>query len=175
MVAGRFNLSELGGNPEALRAHKVASQRQTRQDLERALARLRNGNPRRVKKGTPITAASVAEEAGIDRSTLYRYHEPILTEIRKVNETTQKKRLQAKQGELAESQTRTREYRKALEEVQAEMNAWARQNYMLAHKVQELEALILERDTSIAELQSQLREARKTVQIRPISKPGGDD
>ena len=46
---------DAAGNPEALRAHKEASQRQTRQELELALARLRNGNPRRVKRGAAIT------------------------------------------------------------------------------------------------------------------------
>lgn len=167
-------MSKLGGNPGALRTHKEASQRQTRKDLELALARLRNGNPRRVKKGTPITTASVAAEAGIDRSTLYRYHEPILTEIRKINENSQKKRLQAKQGELAESQARTREYREALKDALTEINAWARQNYLLSHKVQELEAMILERDRFIAELQSQPRGATKIMQFRPISNPECD-
>ncbi|MBI8451145.1 hypothetical protein JEZ57_30325, partial [Pseudomonas aeruginosa] len=94
---------DTAGNPEALRAHKEASQRQTRQELELALARLRNGNPRRVKRGTLVSAAAVAAEAGIDRSTLYRFHEPILTAIRKFNESTSKQQLETKQGELGEA------------------------------------------------------------------------
>lgn len=165
-------MSETSGNPEALRAHKEASLRKTRQDLELALARLRNGNPRRVKQGTPITAASVAEEAGVDRSTLYRYHEPILTEIRKLNDATPKKQLQAKRGELAETLAKAREYREALKEALAEMTAWARQNYALSHRVQELEELIRQRDTIIMELQEQLRESRRAVPLRSVPKPG---
>ncbi|MGP8710366.1 hypothetical protein, partial [Pseudomonas aeruginosa] len=117
---------DAAGNPEALRAHKEASQRQTRQELELALARLRNGNPRRVKRGAAISATTVAREAGIDRSTLYRFHEPILTAIRKFNETMPKQQLEAKQGELGEAQAKAREYREALEAARDEITAWAR-------------------------------------------------
>lgn len=163
-------MNEPRGNPKALKAHKEESQCQTRQDLELALTRLKNGNPQRVIKGSPITAASVAKEADIDRSTLYRFHEPILTAIRKLNDTTQKTRLQAKQGALEESITRMREYCRALEDAQAEMNSWARQNYVLSHRIQELEGLIRERDTIIAELRVQLQEARKAVPLKVISK-----
>lgn len=156
------------GNPEALKGHKEASQRQTREDLQLALARLRNGNPKRVKRGTPISAASVAEEAGVDRSTLYRYHEPILTEIRKLNDATPKKQLEAKRGELAETQAKVREYRGMVEELQAEMNAWARQNYALSHRVQELEDLIRQRDELIADLQARLKDAGKVTSLRAM-------
>jgi DNA repair exonuclease SbcCD ATPase subunit len=156
------------GNPEALKGHKEASQRQTREDLQLALARLRNGNPKRVKRGTPISAASVAEEASVDRSTLYRYHEPVLTEIRKLNDATPKKQLEAKRGELAGVQAKVREYRGMVEELQAEMNAWARQNYALSHRVHELEDLIRQRDELIGELQVRLKEAGKVTALRPV-------
>jgi len=161
-------MNKVSGNPKALRAHKEASLRQTRQDLELALKRLENNNPSRVKPGTPITASSVAEEAGIDRSTLYRYHDPILTEIRKLNNVTPKKQLQAKRGELAETLARMREYREALKESRAEMTVWARQNYALTHRVQELEELIRQRDTVIKELHGQLREAKKVVPFKAV-------
>ncbi|WP_370678462.1 TetR family transcriptional regulator [Comamonas sp. GB3 AK4-5] len=144
------------GNPEALKAHKEVSQRQTRQELELAFARLRNGNPRRVKRDTAINATAVATEAGIDRSTLYRFHEPILTAIRKFNEATSKQKLEAKQGELGEARTKAREYREALELARNEMAAWARQNYELAHHVQDLKATVKNQHKIISELQARL-------------------
>jgi len=156
------------GNPDALRAHKEASQKQTRKALELALSRLRNDNPRRVKRGIAITASAVAEEAGIDRSTLYRFHEPILSEIRKLNETTQKKRLEGKRTELSAAIDKLRECRTLLEEKQAEINAWARQNYALSHRMQELEGMIAERDNTIADLQARLHEAGKLVALKPV-------
>ncbi|MFU5948438.1 hypothetical protein ACM7P6_07840 [Pseudomonas aeruginosa] len=160
---------DTAGNPEALRAHKEASQRQTRQELELALARLRNGNPRRVKRGTAISATTVATEAGIDRSTLYRFHEPILTAIRKFNETTPRQQLEAKQGELGEARAKASEYREALQAAREEMTAWARQNYALTHRVQELEAILRQRDKLIADLQARLAEAGKSVSLRSVA------
>ncbi len=157
------------GNPEALKGYKNDSQRQTRQELELALARLRNGNPKRVKRGTPITATSVAQEADVNRTTLYRYHQPVLNEIQKHNDATPKQKLEAKRGELADAQAKAREYRLMAEDLQTEMNAWARQNYALAHRVQELDALIRERDKLIAEQQGKLREAGKVVTLWPAS------
>jgi len=151
------------GNADALRGHKEASVRQTREALEMALARLRNGNPKRVKRGTAITAASVAEEADVDRSTLYRYHEPILTEIRKLNDATPKKKLETKRGELAEATAKIREYRGMVEELQAELVSWARQNYALSHRAQELEDLLRQRDQLIEGLQVRLKDAGKVT------------
>ncbi|EIU5250134.1 TPA: hypothetical protein NH808_000100 [Pseudomonas aeruginosa] len=162
---------DTAGNPEALRAHKEALQRQTRQELELALARLRNGNPRRVKRGTLVSAAAVAAEAGIDRSTLYRFHEPILTAIRKFNETTSKQRLEAKQGELGEARAKAREYREALEAARDEITAWARQNYALTHRVQELEAILRQRDKLIADLQARLAAAVKSGPLKLTACP----
>lgn len=151
------------GNTEALRGHKEASQAKTREELELALARLRNGNPRKVKPGTRITPASVAQEAGVDRSTLYRFHEPVLTQIRKLNEKAPKQQLEAKRTELAETQARARDYRELLEEAQDELKAWARQNYALSHRVQELEELLRIRDEVIAQLQQQVNKKPTVV------------
>lgn len=159
---------DIAGNPDALRAHKEASQKQTRKALELALSRLRNGNPKRVKRSIAITASAVAEEAGIDRSTLYRFHEPILSEIRKLNETSQKKRLEGKRTELSIAIDKLRECRALLEEKQSEIKAWARQNYALSHRVQELESLLAERDSAIVDLQAKLREAGKLVTLKPV-------
>jgi len=159
---------DASGNPEALRANKEASQRQTRHELELALARLRNGNPKRVKKGVLISAASVAEEANVSRSTLYRFNDSILAEIRQLNEVTPKKKLQTKCGELAEIQSKAKEYREALIEARDEMTDWARQNYALAHRVQELEEQLRQREKTIADLQARLQEAGKVVALRTL-------
>lgn len=161
---------EILGNSGALKAHKEESQRQTRRELDLALGRLRNGNPRRVKQGAAISVASVAEEAGVERSTLYRFHEPILTEIRKLNGASSKRQLKEKRGELAVAQNNAREYRALLEEARTEMVAWARQNYVLAHRVQELEKQIQQRDVTIADLQTRIQHSKKLVPFRAVDK-----
>ena len=142
------------GNPGALRAHKVESLKKTRQELELAVRRIVNDNPRRVKKGSALSPASVAKEADVDRSTLYRYHEPVLNEIRKLNDATPQKKLREKHSELAESKGKTKEYRVMLEEEQANLAQMARQNYGLNVRIKELESMLRDRDLLIAEIQS---------------------
>jgi len=141
---------------KALEAQRRKSLAKTRKELELALSRLTKDNPRVVAKGTKITAASVAKEAGIDRVTLYRYHEPVLVEIRKINHSTPKVRLKETRSELAEASSKLKEYRKLVEEAQTEVVALARINYRLDARIAELEELIKLRDKVIEGLQRQL-------------------
>ena len=143
---------------KALAAQKLASVKETRQKLELAMHRLINGNPCVVNKGTKISAASVAKEAGVDRATLYRFHEPVLTEVRKINDTAPKAMLKQSRLELASSTDKLKEYRSLVEEAQEEVAALARINYQLDARITELEALIRMRDEVIAEFQKQLNQ-----------------
>ena len=153
---------------EALAAQKRQSVKDTREKLELAVRRLVNGNPRVVKKGTKITAASVAKEAGVDRVTLYRFHEPVLVEIRKINDTAPKALLKESRSELAQSAAKQKEYRRLVEEAQEEVAALARINYRLDARIAELEELIRVRDGVITGLQKQLneRDSKSTTVIR---------
>lgn len=153
---------------EALAAQKRHSVKDTREKLELAVRRLVNGNPRIVKKGTRITAASVAKEAGVDRVTLYRFHEPVLVEIRKINDTAPKALLKESRSELAQSAAKQKEYRRLVEEAQEEVAALARINYRLDARIAELEELIRVRDGVIAGLQKQLneRDPKSTTVVR---------
>jgi chromosome segregation ATPase len=154
---------------EALAAQKRASVKETREKLELALRRLANGNPRVVKKGTKITAASVASEAGVERSTLYRFHAPVLDEIRKINDTAPKALLKESRTELAQSEAKLKEYRHLVEEAQEEVAALARINYRLDARITELEELIRVRDGVIAGLQKNLNERGSKPKTVPIT------
>lgn len=147
-------MTQEAGNPKALRAHKAESAKETRQELELAIRRIVNGNPKRVKKGTPLSPAAVAAEAGIDRTTLYRYHEPVLTEIRRITEGTPQKKLREKQSELADAVTRAKEYRLMLEEEQASLVKMARENYALKARVKELAGKLRDCEARIADLRT---------------------
>lgn len=135
-------MTTITNNADALRAHKTASQKETRVKLELAVRRIVNGNPQRVKKGTPLSPAAVAQEAGIDRTTLYRYHEPVLTEIRRITDATPQKKLREKHTELADAVTRAKEYRLLLEKEQTNLANIGRENYVLRARVRELEGLL---------------------------------
>ena len=142
------------GNVEALRSHKAESLKKTRQELELAVRRIVNGNPQRVKKGTPLSPSSVAKEANVERSTLYRYHEPVLTDVRRINEATPQQKLREKHTELADAKAKSKEYREMLEEEQANLAQMARQNYALNMRIKELEGIVRDRDLLIDEIQS---------------------
>ena len=154
------------GNRDALQSYRDATHVKTREELELALARLRNGNPRKVPKGVRITAVSVAQEAGVDRTTLYRFHEPVLTQIRKIADKEPRQRLQAKRTELGVALARAKEYRELLEKAQEEIKEWARQNYALSHRVQELEEQVRIRDETIAQLRQHAGATVKVVSLR---------
>jgi hypothetical protein len=143
---------------KALVAQKQKLVKETRHKLQLALRRLVNGNPKVVKRGTKITASSVAEEAGVDGVTLYRFHEPVLTEIRKINDTAPKAQLKENRYELALTKVKLKEYRQLVEEAQEEVAALARINYRMDARISELEELIRVRDERIADLQKQLNE-----------------
>ncbi len=153
---------------KALAAKKRQSVKETRKKLEYALLRLTNGNPLVVKKGTKISAASVAKEAGVDRVTLYRFHEPVLVEIRKINDTAPKAQLKESRSELAQTSAKMKEYRQLVEEAQEEVAALARINYRLDGRISELEGLIRVRDEVIAGLQKQLSERASRPKIVPL-------
>ena len=155
---------------EALMAQKRQSVKDTRHKLELAVRRLVNGNPHVVKRGTKVSAASVAKEAGIDRVTLYRFHEPVLVEIRKINDSTPKAQLKESRSELSATNSKLKEYRRLVEEAQEEVAALARINYRLDARVAELEALIRIRDEWIAECQKQLNERGSQAKVASVKR-----
>lgn len=140
----------------ALAAQQRKQEQATRRKLELALRRIVNGNPKVVGKGVKLSAASVAKEAGVDRSTLYRNHEPVLVEIRRVNDSGPKAQLKESRSAKAQAEAKLREYRGLVEEAQEETQALARINYRLETRIEELENLIRIRDEVIAGLQSQM-------------------
>ncbi|MBF8179761.1 TetR family transcriptional regulator [Herminiimonas contaminans] len=153
---------------KALAAQKRQSIKETREKLELALHRLMHGKPKFVEKGTRITAVSVAKEAGVDRVTLYRFHEPVLVEIRKINDTAPKALLKQSRSELAQSAAKQKEYRKMVVEAQEEVATLARVNYRLDARIAELEEMLRVRDGVIAELQKELHERGTKTKVTPM-------
>ncbi len=140
----------------ALVAKQQGSINSSRQRLELALRRIVNGNPRVVPKGSRPSASAVAKEAGLDRVTLYRFHAPILDEIRKLNDATPRAQLRKRQSDLAQAASKLAEYRKLVEDAQGEVTALARENYRLQARVTEVESMLSVRDKTIAGLQRQV-------------------
>ena len=119
------------------------------------------GGEPRASRGRGVLA-SVAKEAGVDRVTLYRFHEPVLVEIRKINNTAPKALLRESRSELVQSAAKLKDYRRLVEEAQEEVAALVRVNYRLDAKIAELEELIRVRDKVIASLQRELNARNAT-------------
>jgi hypothetical protein len=113
------------------------------------LRRLVDGNTKVVKKGSRVCVLSVCREAGVDRATLYRFHEPVLVEIRRLTGAEPKARLEERRVELTRAQARLRGYRQLAEQAQRETEALARVNYGLQARVAELEESLRNRDAVI--------------------------
>ncbi|QJW82557.1 hypothetical protein [Burkholderia glumae] len=153
------------GNQASLVEHKARSVKATREQLELALARILEGKPKRVKPGTAVSASSVAKEAQVDRSTLYRYHADLLDKLKRATNSTADQLLKSKRGELSRTQAKAREYKNIAEDLQAELEAVARNNYALSHRMQELEELLRQRDVVIADLQQRIRDSGRVVKM----------
>ena len=148
----------------AFRAHKLRMMEKTHGELQSAILRIVNGRPRRVPKGSKLTANNVAKEAGVDRSTIYKFHSSILSEIQTRNNATPKAVLKEKRTELARARHRVKEYRQMTEEAQADKEKLLQVNYRLNQRIKDLEKLLVQRDTVIKELQKDLNiKSRKKV------------
>lgn len=148
---------------DALAESSERSQKATRAALELAFARLRHGNPRVVPKGTSITPTAVAKEAGVRRETLYRFHEPVLTQIRTHNDKQPRDQLRHQRSELKNALAAAKELRKLAEDAQRAEEALARINHRLAGRVAELERLLKLRDEALDELRIEGKTARGNV------------
>jgi len=154
------------GNSEALKAHKAESQADTRLELEKALARLRNGQPKRVPPNAKINASTLAKEAGVERSTIYRYHSTILNEVQRITHSAATTRLKEKHSAYAQAEAKTKEYRQILEKCQADKEILKQENYRLQHRIDELEAFLKQRDEIIGELQRKINPDQTVVFLK---------
>lgn len=137
----------------ALIDQKHKSAEKTRAKLDVALTNLiREGTSGTKKKKISVT--EIAKVAGVDRATLYRFHQPVLTRMREFNTSSvyQENQLNRKLTVPVSVQ----DYRAATEEAQREVTALARINYRLDARVSELEAELASRDARISQLQKQL-------------------
>ena len=148
----------------AFRAHKIRMMEKTHGELQSAILRIVNGRPRRVPKGSRLTVNNVAKEAGVDRSTIYKYHATVLSDIHTRNNATPKAVLKEKRGELSRAQDRVKDYRRLTAEAQADKEKLLQVNYRLNRQIKYLEALLKQRDKVIKELQKDLNfKSRKKV------------
>lgn len=124
----------------------------TRQRLWAALDRLRSGNTNIVPIGTKLSAKALAEEACVDRATLYRSHSIVLEEVRcSLKEITPKAPRPAPKVRRTDA-SKVSEYRTLAEQAQQQVTMLARQLYMLDAQISELTRTIEMKNSIIKEL-----------------------
>jgi predicted transcriptional regulator len=153
----------------AFRAHKLRMMEKTHGELQSAISRIVNGRPRRVPKGSKLTVNNVAKEAGVDRSTIYKFHSAILSDIQSRNSTTPKAVLKEKRSELAQATERVKGYRQMTQEAQADKEKLLQVNYRLNQRTKDLEKLLEQRDKVIKELQKKLN-ARDSGKVASLER-----
>ncbi len=142
------------GRALVIRAKKSLSE--TREILKEAMDRILRDEPEIVARGTRLTPASVAKEAGIERSTLYRFHQPIIDEIRQQKAEATATQLRVARGQSQKTEARLKEYRLLVEQAQQEVALLAKINYRLQARIDELEANLRVRDERILVMQREL-------------------
>lgn len=147
------------------RAHKLETLHRTHKRLQQAILRIVNARPKRVPEGAKLTVNNVAIEAGVDRSTIYKYHAAILNEIHSRKKATSAAKLDKKRSELAQAQEQIRQFRKVAEAARDEIDTFAQVNYRMNHRVKELEALLKQRDMVIKDLQKQLNVEKESAVV----------
>jgi len=138
----------------------------TRELLWEALARLRSGTANVVPIGTKISATSVAEEAGVDRATLYRSHSVVLDEIRQTPPHISNKEPATKTKPPTDK--RLAEYKLLAEEAQAQVTLLARNQYGLGAQIEELTRALEVKESIICELNERLASLAAERRVHPI-------
>ena len=129
--------------------------------MERALERLLSGKAKVAKKGARLGVAAVCEEAGgIERSTVYRYHEPILIAIERAKKKIGAAGAAERIAREVKATKKRDDFRALAEQAQSETAALARINYRLQARVVELEELVRQRDATIRSLQGPVKRVK---------------
>lgn len=132
---------------------------QTRQKLISAIERLLTGMPQNVMPGTTISAKSVAAEARVDRTTLYRFHKDILAIINGHLSHSKPDQEKVDTVEKRESSSgKLTEYKNLLREAQQQVAMLARHQYDLSNRIDELNNELARKDRIIAELTRRITE-----------------
>jgi hypothetical protein len=153
-----------GKTKEGLNAQKIASLANTRRKLQDALHQLSES----LLPGALISINAVAKAAGVDRSTIYRYHLDFIREIQGCTDPGGKSKF-AKPQTRVELTHKQVEYKALTAQAQKEVLALARINYQLDVRILELEAALQARDKVIVSLKNELNKPKNSHSISTIS------
>lgn len=147
---------------QALRESADKREQQTHNELVQAFNRLANGEPINVKKGTKVTAKSVAEEAGVSRTSLYN-HPDILEQVKRYIEKKSISPAQARRLTKEEAERKEQETKELIQQLNTDKSKLAQENYKLSLENEELRRLNEAKDKENAELKRKLGAQKMTI------------
>lgn len=121
----------------ALQDYKHAQEEENHNALIQAFIRIQNNAPLVLKKGTKLSATSVAQEAKLSRGTLYK-HKDILLKINAYKEnphSSEYRRRKALEAKEAEGVKKTKSL---IDQLSIDKNKLAQENYKLTIEIADM-------------------------------------
>ncbi len=126
-----------GGNPEAPAGSRQDSLLSTEEKLREAIQRIRERRTRIVTPGRKLSVDSVAEEAEVARSSIYRYHPDIIAEIRGEKKSRAETTTATDRKASAESEEKVRKANQRIRELEDQLVNALRENHVLQKALRE--------------------------------------
>jgi hypothetical protein len=121
---------------------------QTRKKLQLAIRRVETGRVRKIPKGRPLSIMSVAEEAGINSTTIHTRYPETADQIRTLmNKEARDQRDEVRQ-KLKQERSKNRQLRSEIADLEHALQVYAEENARLALENQQLKAVSLSRKVS---------------------------
>ena len=120
----------------------------TRKKLELAIRRVETGRVHKIQKGRPLSIPSVAEEAGLDSTTIHTRYPDIADQIRTlVNKEARSERDDARQ-KLNKERAKNKMLRSEIADLEHALQVYAEENARLTLENQQLKAVSRSRKVS---------------------------
>lgn len=112
----------------------------TGEELQNALMRLKHGRPKVVDKKRKISISALAEEAGVSDSAIHNRYPEIAAQVREITGKAHKTQRDEKNEKLRAEETKNRELRKYIEQLELDIRKLTSINATLSGENAQLKA-----------------------------------
>lgn len=114
---------------------------QTRKSLQLAIRRVETGRVRKIRKGRGISITAVAEEAGLDDSTIHSRYPDIADQIRTLMNKDVRNQRDGFRDKLKKERAKNRLLRSEIADIEHLLTVFAEENTRLELENQQLKAV----------------------------------
>ncbi len=124
----------------------------TRKNLDLAIRRVQTGRVRKIRKARPLSIAAVAEEAGLDPSTIHTRYPDIADQIRTLINKDARNQRDEIRVMLKKERAKSRLLRSEIADLEHALQVYAEENARLTLENQQLKAVA--RSQKVTQLES---------------------